>query len=192
MPIVIMPNGEMVDSVTGNPVNTPTPVPENMGEFIANRPDQRFSPPINPRDPGSVAREGEIKALRDQGMLPRESRMEMTDLEKVQMLMDMGLDQDTAIEAVAMEKNMPPVDPREFSGQQQAPMQMGTPMPTQQMPQQMMTNPGMGALSGVPTGATMPMPMQRPEDLMMRNNPMGQDRTFNPRDAINSFNAPST
>ena len=185
MPIVIMPNGEMVDSVTGNPVNTPTPVPENMGEFIANRPDQRFSPPINPRDPGSVAREGEIKALRDQGMLPRESRMEMTDLEKVQMLMDMGLDQDTAIEAVAMEKNMPPVDPRQFGGGQQAQMQGGTPMPTP-------TQPPMGALSGVPMGASVPMPMRRPEDLMMRNNPMGQDRTMNPMDRLTPRNAPST
>ena len=37
MPIIIMPNGEMVDSVTGNPVNTPTPMPENMGQFLANR-----------------------------------------------------------------------------------------------------------------------------------------------------------
>jgi hypothetical protein len=126
-------------------------------------------------DPGSVVREGEI----------RDPRTPMTDLEKVQMLMDMGLDQDTAIEAVAMEKNMPPVDPRQFSGQQQAPMQGGTPMPTP-------TQPPMGALSGVPMGASVPMPMRRPEDLMMRNNPMGQDRTMNPMDRLTPRNAPST
>jgi hypothetical protein len=178
MPIVIMPNGEMVDSVTGNPVNTPRPMPDNLGEFIANRPmRERTGAALTPQELQS-------DTLRRTGSA-------MTDLEKVQMLMDMGLDQDTAIEAVAMEKNMPPVDPREFGGQQ-APMQGGTPMPTQQMPQPMMTNPGMGALSGVPTGATMPMPMRRPEDLMMRNNPMGQDRTMNPMDRLTPRNAPST
>jgi len=180
MPIVIMPNGEMVDSVTGNPVNTPTPVPNNMGEFIANRPMRQTT--------GASLTPQELEVA--QGYINRETGSAMTDLEKVQMLMDMGLDEATAIEAVAMEKNMPPVDPRQFSGQQ-APKQEGTPMPTQQM-QPQMVNPPMGALSGVPTGATMPMPMQRPQDLMMRNNPMGQDRTFNPRDAINSFNAPNT
>ena len=172
MPIVIMPNGEMVDSVTGNPVDTPRPMPDNMGEFIANRPmRERTGATLTPQEL--------------QSDMARRTGSAMTDLEKVQMLMDMGLDQDTAIEAVAMEKNMPPVDPRQFSDAQQAQMQGGTPMPTP-------TQPPMGALSGVPMGASVPMPMRRPEDLMMRNNSMGQDRTMNPMDRLTPRNAPST
>ena len=55
-------------------------------------------------------------------------------------------------------------------------------------------NPGMGSLSGVPSGNERPMvmPTPRPEDLMMRQMPSGRDRTFNPRDAINPYNAPNT
>lgn len=140
-------------------------------------------------DPGSVAREEEMIG---QAALPSmvNNTSNMTDIEKVQMLMDMGLDQRTAIEAVAMEKDMPPVDPRQFSGQQPAPQQMPQPMP--QQPQQM-ANPGMGSLSGVPSGMERPMamPTPRPEDLMMRQM-QGRDRTFNPRDAINPYNAPNT
>tara|TARA_R110002074_G_scaffold166397_1_gene326912 strand:+ start:321 stop:890 length:570 start_codon:yes stop_codon:yes gene_type:complete len=173
-------------------------------------------------DPGSVAREGEIpmsieidgqtrmmtpseiarldlpmrestgSALTPQELqsdIGRRTGAAMTDIEKVQMLMDMGLDQRTAIEAVAMEKDMPPVDPRQFSGQQPAPQ----PMPQQMQPQQM-ANPGMGSLSGVPSGMERPMvmPTPRPEDLMMRQMPSGRDRTYNPRDAINPYNAPNT
>ncbi len=144
-------------------------------------------------DPGSVAREEEMIGL--QAALPPmvNNTSNMTDIEKVQMLMDMGLDQQTAIEAVAMEKDMPPVDPRQFSGQQPAPQQMPQPMPQQMQPQQM-ANPGMGSLSGVPSGMERPMamPTPRPEDLMMRQMQDGRDRTFNPRDAINPYNAPNT
>ena len=52
----------------------------------------------------------------------------------------------------------------------------------------------MGALSGVPAGNQTPMtmPTPRPEDLMMRQMEDGRDRTFNPRDAINPYNAPNT
>ena len=131
-----------------------------------------------------------------QSDIGRRTGAAMTDIEKVQMLMDMGLDQRTAIEAVAMEKDMPPVDPRQFSGQQQAPQQMGQmggQMPQQAMPPQM-ANPGMGSLSGVPSGNERPMvmPTPRPEDLMMRQMPSGRDRTFNPNDPINRYNAPNT
>ena len=131
------------------------------------------------------------KKPKEQSMGKTYQVISMTDLEKVQMLMKMGLDQQTAIEAVAMEKDMPPVDPRQFSGQQSAPQQMPQPMP--QQPQQM-ANPGMGSLSGVPSGMERPMamPTPRPEDLMMRQMQDGRDRTFNPRDAINSYNAPNT
>ena len=180
MPIVITPTGQFVDSVTGNPVDLP------------------------PQRPDLPMRESTGSALTPQELqsdIGSRTGAAMTDIEKVQMLMDMGLDQRTAIEAVAMEKDMPPVDPRQFSGQQQAPQQMGQmggQMPQQAMPPQManpgMANPGMGSLSGVPSGNERPMvmPTPRPEDLMMRQMPSGRDRTFNPRDAINPYNAPNT
>ena len=177
MPIVITPTGQFVDSVTGNPVDLPP---------------QRSDLPMRDRT-GSALTAEEL-----QSDIGRRTGATMTDIEKVQMLMDMGLDQQTAIEAVAMEKDMPPVDPGQFSGQQQAPQPMGRQMPQQPMPQQMigqMANPGtMGSLSGVPSGMERPMamPTPRPEDLMMRQMPPGRDRTFNPRDAINPYNAPNT
>ena len=170
MPIVITPTGQFVDSVTGNPVDLPPQRPDlPMREMT-----------------GSALTADEM-----QSDIGRRTGAAMTDIEKVQMLMDMGLDQRTAIEAVAMEKDMPPVDPRQFSGQQPAPQQMPQPMPPQ--PQQM-ANPGMGSRSGAPSGTEIPMamPTPRPEDLMMRQMQDGRDRTFNPRDAINPYNAPTT
>ena len=93
MPIVIMPNGEMVDSVTGNPVDTPRPMPNNMGEFIANRPMRQITG-------ASIApQELMMEAERRTGSA-------LTDMEKVQMLMDMGLREDEAVQAVAMEKQL--------------------------------------------------------------------------------------
>jgi len=152
-----------------------------FGEMVGQSLGTSIGSPI---DPGSVVSEAEIDAIAG-----ARSPSPMTDREKVQMLMDMGLDQRTAIEAVAIEKDMPPVDPRQFSGQQPAPQ----PMPQQMQPQQM-ANPDMGSLSGVPSGMERPMvmPTPRPEDLMMRQMPSGRDRTYNPRDAINPYNAPNT
>ena len=190
MPIVITPTGQFIDSVTGNPVDLPPQRPDlpmqKMAGSFSDKEREMIGQSLGTSiglDPGSVVREGEI----------RDPRTPMTDIEKVQMLMDMGLDQSTAIEAVAMEKDMPPVDPRQFSGQQPAPQQMPQPMPQQMQPQQM-ANPGMGSLSGVPSGMERPMamPTPRPEDLMMRQMQDGRDRTFNPRDAINPYNAPNT
>ena len=184
MPIVITPTGQFIDSVTGNPVDLP------------------------PQRPDLPMRESTGSALTPQELqsdIGSRTGAAMTDIEKVQMLMEMGLDQTSAIEAVAMEKDMPPIDPRQFSGQQQAPQrgQMGGQMSQQAMPPQManpgianpgIANPGMGSLSGVPSGNERPMvmPTPRPEDLMMRQMPSGRDRTFNPRDAINPYNAPNT
>jgi len=174
MPIVITPTGQFINSETGNPVDLP------------------------PQRPDLPMRESTGSALTPQELqsdIGSRTGAAMTDIEKVQMLMEMGLDQTSAIEAVAMEKDMPPIDPRQFSGQQQAPQrgQMGGQMPQQAMPPQM-ANPGMGSLSGVPSGMERPMamPTPRPEDLMMRQMPSGRDRTFNPRDAINPYNAPNT
>ena len=173
MPIVITPTGQFIDSVTGNPVDLP------------------------PQRPDLPMRESTGSALTPQELqsdIGRRTGAAMTDIEKVQMLMDMGLDQQTAIEAVAMEKDMPPIDPRQFSGQQPAPQQMPQPMPQQMQPQQMANPETMGSLSGVPSGMERPMamPTPRPEDLMMRQMQDGRDRTFNPRDAINPYNAPNT
>ena len=159
-----------------------------FGEMVGQSLGTSIGSPI---DPGSVVSEAEIDAIAG-----ARSPSPMTDREKVQMLMDMGLDQRTAIEAVAIEKDMPPVDPRQFSGQQPAPLSPPPKMPPpfQQMQPQQMANPGMGALSGVPAGNERPMvmPTPRPEDLMMRQMPSGRDRTYNPRDAINPYNAPNT
>ena len=206
MPIIIMPNGEMVDSVTGNPVNTPTPMPDNMGQFIANRPDQRFSPPINPRDPGSVARQGEINQTRPGGMMGGTPDMlrrkidpgrgmtmqqlqevdprsvvregELTVMQKLQMLMDMGLTEGEAIDAIAMEESAGSINPNAFSGMDRGDALMGA------------ATAGMGALGGVPMGGQAPMPMPTPRPEMPMD--MGQDRTMNPMDRITSRNAPST
>ena len=100
---------------------------------------------------------------------------EMDDVAKVQMLVDMGLTPADAMEAIAREK-MSQVNPSAFGGNAEAP------------------NPGMGALSGVQAGNEIPMsmPTPRPEDLMMRQMPSGRDRTFNPNDPINRYNAPNT
>ena len=181
MPIVITPTGQFVDSVTGNPVDLPPQRPDlPMREMT-----------------GSAVTPQEQEMIGQAAIPPMvNNTSNMTDIEKVQMLMDMGLDQTTAIEAVAMEKDMPPVDPRQFSGQQQAPQQMGQmggQMPQQAMPPQM-ANPGMGSLSGVPSGMERPMvmPTPRPEDLMMRQMPSGRDRTFNPNDMLRPDNAPNT
>jgi len=129
-------------------------------------------------DPMSVVREGEmarenIPANLDMGM-DSEMRVEdLSDVDKVRMLIDMGLSPQEAMEAIGREKAME-VRPEEFG------------VPTQ--------DPGMGALSGVPAGnqAPMPMPMPRPEDLMQSQMPMGRDRTFNPNDMLRPDNAPNT
>ena len=100
---------------------------------------------------------------------------DVDDVAKVGMLVDMGLSPVDAMEAVAREK-ISQVNPSAFGGRPQV------------------ENPGMGALSGVQAGNEIPMsmPTPRPEDLMMRQMPSGRDRTFNPNDPINRYNAPNT
>ena len=96
--------------------------------------------------------------------------------EKLDILMRMGLSQDEAIEAVALENSLPATDPSEFGGAR-AP------------------NPGMGALSGVPAEGMMQPPMQRQTRRPMTLEEMrmeGRDRSYNPMDAINPYNAPNT
>ena len=182
MPIVITPSGEYVDDQTGMPVD-PKMIQQldprstaRQGEVMGgtNLEGEMARENIPPNldmgmdsmmpqniDPRSVVREDERAAA------------ELSDVDKVRMLIDMGLNPQEAMEVIAREKALSPVRPEEFGAE---------------------TGSGMGALSGVPAGgqAPMPMPTPRPEDLMQRQMPMGRDRTFNPRDAINPFNAPST
>ena len=182
MPIVITPSGEYVDDQTGLPVD-PKMIQQldprstaRQGEVMGgtNLEGEMARENIPPNldmgmdsmmpqniDPRSVVREGERAAV------------ELSDVDKVRMLIDMGLNPQEAMEAIAREKTGSAIAPQEFGR---------------------VVDSGMGALSGVPAGgqAPMPMPTPRPEDLMQRQMPMGRDRTFNPRDAINPFNAPST
>lgn len=193
MPIVITPTGQFIDSVTGNPVNLPPQRPDlpmqRMAGAMSDRERAllpvRKSGEIGIGDSGSIsdmeigtmggarAREN-IPANMDMGM-NSEMPVPMTIVDQVNALMAMGLTEDQALEAIAIEQSAGRVDPQNFSGGAKSDMEMG-------------------ALSGVPMGNQTPMamPTPRPEDLMMRQMEDGRDRTFNPRDAINSFNAPNT
>ena len=191
MAIVITPSGEYVDDQTGMPVD-PRMIQQLDPRSSARQGEAMGGVNLDPRsvvregemmggavmDPGSVVREGEmarenIPANLDMGMDSEMRAEDLSDVDKVRMLIDMGLSPQEAMEAIGREKAME-VRPQEFG------------VPTQ--------DPGMGALSGVPAGnqAPMPMPMPRPEDLMQRQMPMGRDRTFNPNDMLRPDNAPNT
>ena len=191
MPIVITPSGEYVDDQTGMPVD-PRMIQQLDPRSSARQGEAMGGVNLDPRsvvregermmpkefDPMSVVREGEmarenIPANLDMGMDSEMRAEDLSDVDKVRMLIDMGLSPQEAMEAIGREKAME-VRPQEFG------------VPTQ--------DPGMGALSGVPAGnqAPMPMPMPRPEDLMQRQMPMGRDRTFNPNDMLRPDNAPNT
>ena len=213
MPIVITPTGQFIDSVTGNPVDLPPQRPDlpmmsktgATSEMEMRAMDQAMQdpnlrnlniPPMSQQelqniltDPnmgmeGEMAREN-IPANMDMGM-NSEMPVPMSVVEQVTALMDMGLTEDEALEAIAIERSAGQIQPQSFgqSGQEQQMQQM----------QPQMSNPGMGALSGVPAGNERPMvmPTPRPEDLMMMQLPSGRDRTYNPRDALNPNNAPNT
>mgnify|MGYP000014425761 FL=1 len=169
MPIVITPTGQFIDSVTGNPVNLPPQRPDLPMQTMAGAMSDRDMRAIE----GARSREN-IPANMDMGM-NSEMPVPMTVVDQVNALMAMGLTEDQALEAIAIEQSAGRVDPQNFSGGAKSDMEMG-------------------ALSGVPMGNQTPMamPTPRPEDLMMRQMEDGRDRTFNPRDAINSFNAPNT
>lgn len=143
MPIVITPQGEYIDSVTGNPVGIPP-----------QRPDIPTNMDMQRLDPRSVVREGEmarenIPPNLDMGMDSQMATADLSDIDKVLLLLDMGLNEQDAIEAVVREKSMGTVRPEEFSGQQMPTQQQQAPMPRPQMP----TSPqaqGMGALPSAP------------------------------------------
>lgn len=139
MPIVITPQGEYIDTETGNPVGIPP-----------QRPDIPTNMDMQRLDPRSVVREGEmarenIPPNRDMGMDSQMATADLSDIDKVLLLLDMGLNEQDAIEAVVREKSMGTVRPEEFSGQQMPTQQQQAPMPRPQMP-----SPGMGALPSAP------------------------------------------
>jgi hypothetical protein len=113
-------------------------------------------------DSGSVVREGEmarenIPARDDMGMDSMMPAVELSDVDKVRMLIDMGLNPQEAMEAIAREKARPTIAPEEFG--RVVGMEGG-----QQMADPMMREQQMGALPMArPTPP--PMPMQRPFDL---------------------------
>jgi hypothetical protein len=191
MPIVITPTGEYINSETGNPVNLPPQrpdIPRGMGVADNGMGMARENIPTNmdmgmnsmmPQTMGQQTGAALTPEEMQVGLANRSGSAltegEMDDVAKVQMLVDMGLSPTDAMEAVAREK-MSQVNPSAFGGNAESP------------------NPGMGALSGVQAGNEIPMsmPTPRPEDLMMRQMPSGRDRTFNPNDPINRYNAPNT
>lgn len=133
MPIVITPQGEYIDTETGNPVGIPP-----------QRPDiPRGDGAISDSEMNMMAREN-IPPNMDMGMDSMMPQMDMDDIDKVRLLLDMGLNEQDAIEAVVREKSMGTVRPEEFSGQQM-PTQQQAPMPRPQMP-----SPEMGALPSAP------------------------------------------
>jgi hypothetical protein len=191
MPIVITPSGEYINSETGNPVNLPPQrpdIPRGMGVADNGMGMARENIPTNmdmgmnsmmPQTMGQQTGAALTPEEMQVGLANRSGSAltegEMDDVAKVQYLVDMGLSPADAMEAVAREK-MSQVNPSAFGGNAESP------------------NPGMGALSGVQAGNEIPMsmPTPRPEDLMMRQMPSGRDRTFNPNDPINRYNAPNT
>ena len=180
MPIVITPSGEYVDSETGNPVMNPrdpgSVAREGEMNAIANMDMQRL-------DPRSVVREGEMArenippnldmgmdSMMPQNIDPRSvvregerAAAELSDVDKVRMLIDMGLNPQEAMEAIAREKAVSPVTPQEFGRvvDMQGGQQMADPMMQQQQMQQ--SPQPMGALPMA--RPTPPMPMQRPFDV---------------------------
>ena len=114
-------------------------------------------------DPGSVVRGGEmarenIPSDLDMGMDSEMRAEDLSDVDKVRMLIDMGLSPKEAMEAIGREKAMG-VRPEEF----------GATIPSE----------GMGALGGVPTGAMMPATMSAPMPT-----PRGSTNMGMPEDAI--------
>ena len=173
MPIEITPQGEYIDSVTGNPVGIPPQRPDipRSGSAMSEQEMRMMTgAAMTPREmtgaamtPQEMAREN-IPPNMDMGMDSMMPQSDMTDIDKVRLLMDMGLNEIDAIEAVVREKSMGTVRPEEFSGQQQAPMQQQMPMARPPM-----SSPGMGALPSAPPPRTDMSGMSREQmDLLRR------------------------
>jgi len=162
MPIVITPTGQFVDSATGNPVDLPPQRPDLPRQTIGQAAMPDMLPEAIGRDlrtvGGARAREN-IPANMDMGM-DSEMPVPMTVVDQVNALMQMGLTEDEALAAIAIERSAGQIQPQDFG-------QAG-----QEQQMQQMSNSGMGALGGV--GAMMPPPTPRgstnmgmPEDAVM-------------------------
>ncbi len=171
MPIVITPTGQFIDSVTGNPVNLPPQRPDlpmqKMAGAMSDKEREMIGQAAMPDMSPRAIRTGSA-------LTSEEMQVPMTVVDQVNALMAMGLTEDQALEAIAIEQSAGRVNAENFSGSK--------------------SDMDMGALSGLPMGNQTPMamPTPRPEDLMMRQMEDGRDKTFNPNDPINSYNAPNT
>ena len=167
MPIVITPQGEYINSETGNPVNLPPQrpdIPRGMGVTDNGMEMARENIPANmdmgmnsmmPQTMGQqtgaalTPKEMQVGLANRSGSALTEG--EMDDVAKVQMLVDMGLSPTDAMEAVAREKQMNPnpINPEAFSGGAVAPstVENSAGMIAQ-------GDPSMGAPSPMPRGAT--------------------------------------
>ena len=167
MPIVITPQGEYINSETGNPVNLPPQrpdIPRGMGVAGNGMGMARENIPANmdmgmnsmmPQTMGQQTGAALTPEEMQVGLANRSGSAltegEMDDVAKVQMLVDMGLSPTDAMEAVAREKQMNPnpINPEAFSGGAVAPS-------TVENPAGMIAqgDPAMGAPSPMPRGAT--------------------------------------
>ena len=135
MPIEITPQGEYVDSVTGNPVNMPpseTVMREGeipMSIEIDGQTRMMTPSEIAGLDPRSVVRESEMSQMNN--MMPQVDEQTLVEIDFL--MKEFNLSMDEAIEAVARTRDTG-IRPEEFSGQQQAPMQPQMPMARPTMP----------------------------------------------------------
>jgi len=152
MPIVITPQGEYVDSVTGNPVGIPPQrldIPRGGGAMSDQEMNMMMARASMP--PQDMAREN-IPPNMDMGMDSMMPQVDEQTLVEIDFLMkEFNLSMDEAIEAVARTRDTG-IRPEEFSGQQQAPMQPQMPMARPTMPSSRI-----GALPSAPP----PRPVQR-------------------------------
>jgi len=155
MPIVITPTGQFVDSATGNPVDLPPQRPElpmrsrtgATSEMEMRAMDQAMQdpnlrnlniPPMSEQEVVSMLTEGRNMGIED---VDRSAvgRANLSETEKVSLLVSMGLTEEEAMEAIALERTLPNPNPSEFGGAR--------------------SEGEMGALGGV--GAMMPPPTPR-------------------------------
>ena len=163
MPIVITPTGEYINSETGNPVNLPPQrpdIPRGMGVTGNGMEMARENIPANmdmgmnsmmPQTMGQQTGAALTPEEMQVGLANRSGSAltegEMDDVEKVRMLIDMGLPPADAMEAVAREKemNQNPVNPEAFSGGAVAPATVENPAGVTNV------DPSMGGLGALPT-----------------------------------------
>ena len=157
MPIVITPSGEYVDDQTGLPVD-PKMIQQLDPRSTARQGEVMGGTNLE----GEMAREN-IPPNLDMGMDSEMAAADLSDVDKVRMLIDMGLNPQEAMEAIAREKTGSAIAPQEFGRvvDMQGGQQMADPMMQQQQMQQ--SPQPMGALPMA--RPTPPMPMQRPFDV---------------------------